>query len=246
VEELPSPQVDPSHYFRGYDSLARFASYWHQIEETCALGGDLLEIGVGNGTVSAVLRAKGLTLTTVDLDSALRPDVVADIRALPFDDGSFDTVLAAEVLEHIPWDETPDAVAEIARVARRGVVISVPDSRIAFTMESKLPNAFHIGRLAIRRRIPLRDALWGLLQAPSWRRHGGTVSRQGGIGPRRRDLHPSCAEHFWEIGRKGLEPPDLGALFEAEGLELARDFRVQSTPYHHFFVFEVAARDAED
>ena len=245
MKGLPPRQVDPSHYFNGYDSLARFASYWHQIEETCVLGGDVLEVGVGNGTVSAVLRARGVALTTVDLDSALKPDVVADIRALPFDDRSFDTVLAAEVLEHIPWDETSAAVGEIVRVARRGAVISVPDSRLAFTMESRLPNALHIGRLAIRRRIPLRDALWGLLQGPSWRRGGGTVSRQGGIGPRRRNLNPSCAEHFWEIGRRGLEPSDVAALFEAKGLELVRNFRVQPTPYHHFFVFLVKARDAQ-
>ncbi|GAB4266391.1 class I SAM-dependent methyltransferase [Deferrisoma sp.] len=43
---------------------------------------------------------------------------------LPLRDGSFDTVLALEVLEHL---ETPDrALRELTRVARRWVVLSVP------------------------------------------------------------------------------------------------------------------------
>ncbi|GAB2459541.1 class I SAM-dependent methyltransferase [Jatrophihabitans fulvus] len=59
-----------------------------------------------------------------------RPDgpvtLDADALALPFDDGHFDRVVAAEILEHLPDDET--AIAEIARVVRPGgtVAVSVP------------------------------------------------------------------------------------------------------------------------
>ena len=50
----------------------------------------------------------------------------ADALALPFEDGSFDKVIASEILEHIPDDRA--AIAEIARVIRPGglVAISVP------------------------------------------------------------------------------------------------------------------------
>lgn len=49
---------------------------------------------------------------------------VADLTALPFEDGSFDLVLCLEVLEHIP--EPSLALAELARVCRGDIVVSVP------------------------------------------------------------------------------------------------------------------------
>jgi SAM-dependent methyltransferase len=52
--------------------------------------------------------------------------VRADLLALPFPDAAFDVVMASEVLEHIPADES--ALAEIARVVRPGgrVAVTVP------------------------------------------------------------------------------------------------------------------------
>lgn len=49
---------------------------------------------------------------------------VADILDLPFGDDSFDLVFCLEVLEHIP--EPGAALAELARVCRGDLVISVP------------------------------------------------------------------------------------------------------------------------
>ena len=52
--------------------------------------------------------------------------MIGDAHALPFDDGHFDTVIAAEILEHIPDDST--VIGEIARVTKPGgrVAVSVP------------------------------------------------------------------------------------------------------------------------
>jgi SAM-dependent methyltransferase len=49
--------------------------------------------------------------------------VAGDATAMPFPDGCFDRVIAAEVLEHIPADQA--AVDEIARVLRPGGVAAV-------------------------------------------------------------------------------------------------------------------------
>jgi SAM-dependent methyltransferase len=234
---VASPQVDRSHYLTGYDSPNRFASYWHQIEETTRLGGRVLEIGIGNGTVTAVLRARGLEVTTVDIHGALGPDVIADVRDLPFPDRSFDTVLIAEVLEHLPWENLPAALQEIARVSRRGVVVSVPNVDVAFAFEVRVPNLMQTLRLVMRRRLPVRHALWAALQPPSWRRNGGLV--QGLADVRRLDQEGVyCDQHFWELGAHDISRADFVSLAEAAGLPLVRDFRAPRFPYHHFFVFE--------
>jgi SAM-dependent methyltransferase len=49
--------------------------------------------------------------------------VAGDATAMPFGDGTFDRVIAAEVLEHIPEDRR--ALAEIARVLRPGGLLAV-------------------------------------------------------------------------------------------------------------------------
>ena len=97
--------------------------------------GSVLEVGVGEGEVSARVleRYPGATVTGVDLpDPALAAEwrergVVAlfgDIARLPFPSGAFDLGLAIEVLEHVP--DPAAGLAELARVSRRDLVLSVP------------------------------------------------------------------------------------------------------------------------
>lgn len=59
-------------------------------------------IPVSKGFVSDYLRARGVKLTTVDIDGRLKPDVVANLTDLPFEASSFDVVACYEVLEHLP------------------------------------------------------------------------------------------------------------------------------------------------
>jgi len=56
--------------------------------------------------------------------------LTADATRLPFADGSFDAIIAAEILEHVPNDTA--ALAEIARVLR-------PGGRVAVTVPAWLP-----------------------------------------------------------------------------------------------------------
>lgn len=65
----------------------------------------------------------------VDIDPSVNPDLVADARALPYEDASVDEIFAGHVLEHFDWDEGQQALAEWKRVLRPGgkLGVVVPD-----------------------------------------------------------------------------------------------------------------------
>jgi GT2 family glycosyltransferase len=65
----------------------------------------------------------------------LQPDA-----PLPVENGSFDVVLALEVVEHVPRDRRRDFVADLVRVARQAVVISCPVASRAVAEAERLVN----------------------------------------------------------------------------------------------------------
>lgn len=97
----------------------------------------VLDAGCGEGFVAHYLASRhpeaqftGVDLSPEAIDYAQQHFGEAatyrtgSIYKLPFSDNSFDTVLCSEVLEHL--DEPDMAVAELRRVARRFVLITVP------------------------------------------------------------------------------------------------------------------------
>lgn len=107
-------------------------------------GERVLDVGCGSGVVTrAIARRVGPGGAVVGADpSAAFLEIakqyagreaggapiewrVADCRELPFPDGSFDVVLAATVLAHVPGAER--ALGEMARVTRRGGRLAVFD-----------------------------------------------------------------------------------------------------------------------
>ena len=134
-------QVDAVHYSNlEYDTRSRFISYWHQISQVLkAEPKKVLEIGVGNGFVSDYLRKYGISVTTLDFDNNLKPDVHGSVLDLPFHESSYDTVTCFEVLEHIPYKEVPKALAQIYKVTSNRAIISIPDRTITYKLLFKLP-----------------------------------------------------------------------------------------------------------
>lgn len=117
------------HYYSfKYDTKERFTSYWHQIHEIISLEPEtILEIGVGNKFLSDYLKKRNYNIISLDIEHALRPDVIGSVTCIPFANASFDAIACYEVLEHLPFSEFGKALREIRRVAKKYVVISLPD-----------------------------------------------------------------------------------------------------------------------
>jgi len=93
--------------------------------QAARLGADVVAFDAGGDEVRNVVATLAAMAEAGELDPAtVRATAVqGDALALPFASGSFDRVIASEVLEHIPDDLT--AMAELARVLRPGGTMAV-------------------------------------------------------------------------------------------------------------------------
>lgn len=96
-------------------------------------GRTVLDLGCGIGGYSRALADRGFTMTALDVvpeyvERARSIGVDADLYGgdrLPLEDGSVDTVIVLEVLEHL---EDPAALLrEARRVARQNVLVTTPN-----------------------------------------------------------------------------------------------------------------------
>ena len=136
---------------------------------------EVLDVGTGGADIPLALidrgRARGRLVRVTGVDS--RPEVleaaaladrrvtatgelalhVADGRALPFPDGAFEIVHSSLVIHHLEPDEARVLLAEMARVARLGVVVNdLVRGRVAWA------GAWALSHFATRNRFTRRDA----------------------------------------------------------------------------------------
>lgn len=199
-------------------------------------GERLLDIGAGGGRHAYEAMRRGADVTAVDSDPAEVKDVagmtksmteadaavasnggdgravVGDALALPFAAATFDRVIAAEVLEHIPDDLA--AISELSRVLRPGGTMAVTVPRwwpelVAWALSDE----YHMrpgGHVRIYRRSALRRRLQSAGLEPYASHHA----------------HALHSPYWW--------------LRAAVGVDRA-DHRVVAT-YHRLLVWDITSR----
>jgi ubiquinone/menaquinone biosynthesis C-methylase UbiE len=204
-------QVNKEHYdFDKYLDLNRFSSYWYQLREVLKRKPEsVLEIGPGDYVFANYLKQNTkIKYTSVDFAEDLKPDVVADVRKLPFPENSQSIVCAFEVLEHLPFDEFQNNLKELLRVASDYVIISLPHWGRSFAFVVQIP---FLGKYKLNFKLPYK-----FFNIP----------------------HTWNGEHYFEIGKENYPIEKIRENIWSAGGKLEYDFVPTENTYHHFFVIK--------
>lgn len=207
-------QVKEGHYKKWkYTTFPRFISYYYQIDSVVKLDGvnTILEIGPGTKLVSGELGKLGYKVTTCDFDSSVEPDVVSDVRKLPFESDSFDCIMACQILEHIPFEEFEKVVGDMARITKKYAVVSLPNRSTGFELVFKIP---FMQTLFKRRFFDLN------IEFPV--------------------KFPGFAEsdqHYWEIDHFTTSKKKVRKAF-GRYFTIKKEFQPPLNKYHRFFILE--------
>jgi SAM-dependent methyltransferase len=126
----------------GYGGFAYHPRFWQPVIPTLrshfnlTAGSSVLDVGCAKGFMIHDLAEliPGITVRGVDVSAyaiehaieSMRPHVlVADARALPFEDKSFDVVISINTIHNLDREDLVKALREIERVNRRGAFITV-------------------------------------------------------------------------------------------------------------------------
>lgn len=141
IKNFESGSVEEWLDFSAYVNKYRFCSYWYQINEVVQSKPDsILEIGVGGNVASGYFSQFRWRYVSIDIERKLKPELLGSITNLPLKQKSFDTVLCCQVLEHLPFQLFSNCLAEIHRVCRKRLILSLPDKTPSLGLLVRVPN----------------------------------------------------------------------------------------------------------
>ncbi|MGO3320210.1 MAG: class I SAM-dependent methyltransferase [Microbacterium gubbeenense] len=200
------------------DSLA---NAYYERPAMLALAGDvagrnILDAGCGSGSLSSALRDRDATVTGIDASAGMVElarqrlgdgvDLqVADLNdPLPFDDGSFDDVIASLVLHYIEdWGPTLSEMRRVLRPDGR-LFASVDHPIVAYTIQEPRPDYFANTSYEFEwefggKRVPMRfwrKSLQQMLNAFASAGFRLTSITEPQPLPEAREVHPDGFAHF--------------------------------------------------
>jgi ubiquinone/menaquinone biosynthesis C-methylase UbiE len=193
-----------------YNNRTRWMNFWHQIDEIQRLQPKtILEIGKGSGFVADYLQKRGYNITTVDIDPSTHPDIVASCEQLPVADKSYDLVVAAEVLEHLPFERVESTLRELRRVATNAL-ITLPHAGSALILRLRLP-------WIIDRTLFVKVPFF-------WKQH---VNKHGNI-----------TGHAWELGKKTFSRARMRQLLTSANFTIVKEKIFPDDYIHIFYVLK--------
>ncbi len=140
--------------------------------------GRVLDLGCGVGHSFELLAPRETVGVDIDpgcLEGQRRETQVADMRALPFGDHSFASVVCVQAIEHVPDPER--VLAEAARVLEpQGVAVFVTPNRLTFGRPDEIIDPYHFVELDQHEMLSLlelwfsRVEMYGLFGSPDYMR----------------------------------------------------------------------------
>jgi len=146
---------------------------------------------------------------SMDINAELKPNHIGSVLDMPFSDKKYDIVVCFQVLEHLPYENFEKALSELFRVAKRSVIIS-------------LPNARKILPLNIPKICKMKLVNWPFSRTKKHNLnnrsgHYWEINKKGyAINKIKEKIMETCRKYDYK---------------------LEKDYRVWENPYHHFFIF---------
>jgi SAM-dependent methyltransferase len=127
------PRRTADAHYLGRDPMSGVSASILEFVKTRA-GRQVLDLGCGTGGYAASLQRAGFEVTALDQNAA-HVAVAASLGVparhvdgpMPFADRSVDTVMMIEVLEHVPDEAIESLLADVRRVVRTNLLLTVPD-----------------------------------------------------------------------------------------------------------------------
>lgn len=193
--------LSKNHYLEQLDFLNWYRFFFIIEEITAFKPKKILEIGEGSGIVRRVIEPLVKKYETMDVNEKLKPTYLNDVRNFKSElKEKYDCVIAADILEHIPFDDLEKALANLYAYLKKDgkALITIPHRASNFLLmtPTQVPRAF---------RVPT-----GFLSPGAFYRR--FIKRKIWIDP----------DHLWEIGDGYYKIKDVEDIMKKAGFKIEK------------------------